>query len=100
MPRGHKGQGESSMSIERRPKTTEPQSAEERRIRKNELRRRGRWLNPETQAMIAEGRRDRARQARAAKQRREAAEARHSDASDDYYRDVYRRMSAEGRIQQ
>jgi hypothetical protein len=98
--RGHKGQSESSMSIERRPRTTEPRTAEERRIRENELKRRGRWLNPETKAMIAEGRRERAQQAREARQRRQTAEGRHADVPDDYYRDAYRRMSDEGRIRE
>ena len=100
MQRGHKGQGESSMSVERRPRTTEPRSAEERRVRENELKRRGRWLNPETKAMIADGRRERADQAREARQLRQTAPGRHADVSDDYYRDVYRRMSEEGRIRE
>ena len=99
VPRGHKGQSESSMSIERRPRTTEPRSAEERKLRENELKRRERWLNPETKEMIAEGRRDRARQAREAKRRRQKAEP-GGDATDDYYREAYRRMSEEGRIRE
>ena len=84
------------MSVERRPKSTEPRTAEEREIRENELKRRGRWLNPETKAMLAKGRRDRATQAREARQRRRTSEAVQEGPPDDYYREVYRRMTQEG----
>lgn len=96
MPRGHKGQAERSMSVERRPTSTEPRTAEEREIRENELKRRGRWLNPETKAMIAKGRRDRAAQAREARQQRRTSETVQEGPTDDHYREVYRRMTQEG----
>ena len=84
------------MSVERRPKSTEPLTAEELEIRENELKRRGRWLNPETKAMIAKGRRERAVQAREARQQRRGSEAVPEGPTDDYYREVYRRMTREG----
>lgn len=84
------------MSVERRPRATEPLTAEEREIRENELKRRGRWLNPETKEMIAKGRRERAVQAREARQQRRSSETVQEGHTDDYYREVYRRMTREG----
>ncbi len=46
--------------------------------------------------MIAKGRRDRAAQAREARQQRRTSETVQEGPTDDHYREVYRRMTQEG----